>query len=336
MKIKSLIGLFIGITLIGLLVAWQGLEAVSQQFAVGGWSILLVCFFAIPSFYLSGEAWRCLFPREHRPPMAQTFLASSMGAAINILLPVASIGGEVAKARVLTLWSHSGTHAVSTIVVDKTAQAIVILIWGITGTVMLATLVNEPAIVNGAIIGAVLLALGIAGFIFVQHSGSMSFLARFGAKIGGTEKWRGIVDDADAVDESIREIYRRPHSVLAACALRLAIRIILVGEVVLAGHLLGFPIDFGEALMLKGLVIALRGLSFAIPAGLGIQEGGYVAIGALIGLPPDLMIATSLITRVREILPSIPFLFLWQHTEGKALWRKHQKAEADSQLSDRK
>ena len=329
MKIKSLIGLFIGITLVGCLVAWQGLDAVWQQFMVGGWSILLVCFFAIPSFYLSGEAWRCLFRREHRPPMPQTFLASSMGAAVNILLPVASIGGEVAKARILTLWSYSGKQAVSTVVVDKTVQAIVVLIWGITGTIMLAMLVNEPAIVNGAIIGAALLFLGILGFIFIQHSGSMSFLARFGAKIGGMEKWGGIVDDAGEVDKSIREIYRRPVSVLAACGMRLAIRIILVGEVVLAGHLLGFPIGFGEALMLKGLVIALRGLSFAIPAGLGIQEGGYVAIGALIGLPPDIMIATSLITRVREILPSIPFLVLWQHTEGKALWHKHQKEVAD-------
>ncbi|MDB3953012.1 lysylphosphatidylglycerol synthase domain-containing protein [Alphaproteobacteria bacterium] len=335
MKIKSLIGLFIGISLVGFLVAWQGLEAVSQQFAVGGWSILLVCFFAIPSFYLSGEAWRCLFPKEHRPPITHTFLASSMGTAINILLPVASIGGEVAKARILALWSHSGKHAVSTVVVDKTAQAIVILIWGITGTVMLATLVNEPTVVKGAIIGAILLALGIIGFVFFQHSGSMSFLARFGAKIGGAEKWRGIIANADEVDKFIREIYRRPFSVLAACSLRLSIRIILVGEVVLAGHLLGFPIGFGEALMLKGLVIALRGLSFAIPAGLGIQEGGYIAIGALIGLPPDLMIATSLITRVREVLPSIPFLLLWQHTEGRALWRKHQKAESDKQSSNR-
>ena len=158
---------------------------------------------------------------------------------------------EVAKARILTLWSYSGKQAVSTVVVDKTVQAIVVLIWGITGTIMLAMLVNEPAIVNGAIIGAALLFLGILGFIFIQHSGSMSFLARFGAKIGGMEKWGGIVDDAGEVDKSIREIYQRPVSVLAACGMRLAIRIILVGEVVLAGHLLGFPIGFGEALMLK-------------------------------------------------------------------------------------
>jgi uncharacterized membrane protein YbhN (UPF0104 family) len=138
-----------------------------------------------------------------------------------------------------------------------------------------------------------------------------------------------MVGNAEAMDRAVREIYRRPGSLLTACALRLSVRVILVGEVMLAGHLMGHPIGLSEAVMLKGLVIALRGISFAVPAGLGIQEAGYVAIGALIGLPADLMIATSLFTRVREILPSIPFLVLWQHTEGKALWRKRQKNESE-------
>jgi putative membrane protein len=329
MKIKSLIGLFIGIMLLCALVVWQGLATVLGLLAEGGWGTLLVCLFAVPALALGAEAWRCLFPREHRPPVIQTFLASSMGAAVNVLLPVASIGGELVKARLLNLWSHSGIHAVSTIVVDKTVQAIVILVWGLAGIVMLAMLVEEPAIVRGAIGGAVLLALGIAGFIAVQYSGSFSFLARVGIKVGRAEKWQSIVSNAEALDQAVREIYHRPGSVLAACALRLSVRIILVGEVMLAGHLMGHPIGLSEAVMLKGLVIALRGISFAVPAGLGVQEAGYVAVGALIGLPADLMIATSLFTRVREILPSIPFFVRWQYTEGKALWRKRQNPASE-------
>jgi putative membrane protein len=329
MKTKSLIGLFIGIMLLCALVVWQGLATVLGLLAEGGWGILLVCLFAVPSLALGGEAWRCLFPLEHRPPVIQTFLASSMGAAVNILLPVASIGGELVKARVLNLWSHPGIHAVSTIVVDKTVQAIVILVWGLVGIAMLAMLVEEPAIVRAAVGGAVLLAFGITGFVAVQIFGSFSFLARVGIKVGRAEKWRSMVGNAEAMDRAVREIYHRPGSLLTACALRLSVRIILVGEVMLAGHLMGHPIGLDEAVMLKGLVIALRGVSFAVPAGLGVQEAGYVAIGALIGLPADLMIATSLFTRVREILPSIPFLVLWQHTEGKELWRKRQKTASE-------
>ncbi len=144
-------------------------------------------------------------------------------------------------------------------------------------------------------------------------------------------KWQGLVDGAGALDRAIRALYRRPGALLASCALRLAGRFMLVGEVMLAGHLVGVPIGFEAALLLNGLVFALRGVSFAVPAGLGIQEGGYVAIGALIGLPADVMIATSLLTRLREILPSIPFLLLWQHTEGRALWRKRREIISESE-----
>lgn len=327
MNTKAHVGLLIGVALICLLLAWQGLETVAGLLAEGGWAMLTVCLFAVPALWLSGEAWRRLFPPGHRPPAGEAFLASSMGLAVNTLLPVATIGGEVVKARVLMLWSHSGTHAISSMIVDKTVQAIAVLLWGVAGTAMLAALVDDPAIVRGAVAGAVLLALGIVGFLAIQYMGSFAYLSKVGARFVKSEKWRGIIDSADTLDAAIRGIYDRPGSLLASCSLRLAMRIVLVGEVILAGHLMGHPIGLGEAIMLKGLVVALRGMSFAIPGGLGVQEGGYVAIGALVGLPPDLMIATSLFTRLREILPSIPFLLYWQHIEGKALWRKRRDGE---------
>ena len=73
--------------------------------------------------------------------------------------------------------------------------------------------------------------------------------------------------------------------------------------------------------MLRALIGAVRGLSFLVPAGLGLQEGAYVALGALIGLPADMMLALSLASRLREILPSLPGLLLWQHVERRRLWR---------------
>ena len=56
-----------------------------------------------------------------------------------------------------------------------------------------------------------------------------------------------------------------------------------------------------------------------MPGGFGIQEGGYVAVGALLGHPADLMLVVSLATRIREILPSIPMLILWQVTAAQKL-----------------
>ena len=322
MKTKSLIGLFAGLAVICGLVIWQGVETVAGLLGEAGWGILLVCLFAVPDQLLGAEAWRRLFPADRRPRVVQAMLASWMGSAVNTLLPVASIGGEVVKARVMTLWSYDGADTVSTTIVDKTAQAIVVLISALVGIALLAIVAPSREVVVGALIGAALLAFGIGGFIAVQIFGSFAFLARGAQRFGAAERWNGLVDGADRLDGAIRAIYRRPGAVTLACALRLTARVALVGEVMLAGHLMGYPIGLAEAVLIKGLIVGLRGVAFTVPGAFGIQEGGFIAIGALIGFPAELMLAVSLASRVREIVPSIPFLLAWQQVEGRALWRR--------------
>lgn len=317
-----LAGLFTGLAAMGALLAWQGLEEVAGVLGAAGWSLLLVCLIAPPEALLASEAWRRLFPRDQRPSVLEALCASWIGAAVNSLLPLATIGGEIAKARVLTLWGAPADSTVSATIVDKTIQAIVILVWGLIGAALLAALVPTEGVLLGAFGGGAALALGICGFVGVQLSGSFTFLARSGARVLRTERWQGLVATGKTFDSAIRAVYRRPGTLAMACGLRLAGVIWLVSEIVLAAHLMGQPIGLAEAIMLRALVGAIRGLSFAVPAGLGVQEGGYVAIGALIGLPAEFMLALSLASRVREIVPAMPFLLLWQHIEGRALWRR--------------
>ena len=62
---------------------------------------------------------------------------------------------------------------------------------------------------------------------------------------------------------------------------------------------MGHPIGMAEAVLISGLIVGLRGVAFAVPGALGVQEGGYIAIGVLVGIPVDLMLAVSLATRIR-------------------------------------
>jgi putative membrane protein len=323
----SFAGLLAGLAFVGVLVAWQGLDQVAGILGTAGWSLLLVCLLAPPEALLASEAWRHLFPSDRKPGIWQTLCASWMGVAVNTLLPVATIGGEIVKARVLTLWGSLASDTVSTTIVDKTVQAIVILFSGLIGIAVLATLVPAEEVLLGGLIGAVALALGIGGFVAVQLLGSFTFLANSGARLLKAWRWQNSAVAGERLDDAIRAIYRRPGAIALACGLRMAGSIWLVSEIVLASHLLGQPIGLPEAIMLRALVGAIRGLLFVVPAGLGLQEGGYVALGALIGLPADLMLALSLASRVREIAPAIPFLILWQHIEGRALWRRHLSEE---------
>ena len=57
-----------------------------------------------------------------------------------------------------------------------------------------------------------------------------------------------------------------------------------------------------------------------------MQEGGYIVVGALIGLPADVMLAISLATRLGELIEGVPGLAAWQITEG-GVYRDKKRAE---------
>lgn len=315
------LGLLIGLAMIGCLIFWSGFSQVVTILTTAGAGLLLIVFLAPPEALAASEAWRQLFQDERRPAFWPAFGASWMGMAVNTLLPVATVGGEVVKARALILSGVPLNDVAAATLVDKTVQAIATLMWGIVGLAILAYLKPGEDILWGGLIGAALLALGIGGFIAIQRFGSFSFLARFGRGFLQRLDTQGSIDAGKSIDLAVRAIYRRPMALLRSLGLRLAGQIWLVSEVLLTAHILGLAIGFEEALMLRALIGAVRGLSFVVPAGLGLQEGAYVALGALIGLPADMMLALSLASRLREIVPSLPGLLLWQHIEGRRFLR---------------
>ena len=331
-RLRALLGLIVGLAIIAALLASQDLAAVFGFLAVAGWAMLLVCLIEPPGQWLGAEAWRVLFPAGRRPGVMRTFLASWIGMAVNILLPVGTIGGEVVKARLLTLWTACAvTEVVATTIVDKTVQAIAVLLWGLVGMALLAAAAPSDGLVIGLLAGAGLLLLGIAAFVAVQVAGSFSFVARGVARLAGSSRWSGLVTGAGALDGAVRALYSRPGPVLRSVFLRVVQRVWLVGDVLLAAYLMGQPLSLDDAIMLKAIAMIVRSMAFAVPAGLGVQEGTFVAVGAVLGLAPDFTLSLSLATRVREFLPSLPMLLVWQHAEGRALWRRRRAtAPADS------
>ena len=316
---KIIIGTIIGVSAFCALFLWQGVETVGSLLAQGGLALMLVCLFSPVEQWLASEGWRVLFPRGRRPTTMRIFLASWMGSAVNTLLPVATIGGELAKTRILIRNGQPTGPTVAIMFVDKTAQAFAVALWGVFGVLMLAVNVGDIVVASSAFLGACLLLLGIIIFALLQKQGVLGTLASRILEHLGLDRelrWRGRLE---SMDDAFRELYQDRFRLIAAVSWRIVQRVFLVGEVVLVGFLVGLPIGLVEAVILKGIIGALRGASFAVPGGVGIQEGGYVAIGALLGHPADLMLVVSLATRIREILPSIPMLILWQMTEARKL-----------------
>ncbi len=142
------LALLTGLAVIGGLVLWSGAGQIIAILMTAGPGLLLIALLAPPEAVAMSEAWRQLFPFERKPAFWLTLRASWMGMAVNTLLPVATMGGEVVKARILILSGTSLNDAAAATLVDKTVQAIATLIWGLFGLFVLASLRPDEGIIR--------------------------------------------------------------------------------------------------------------------------------------------------------------------------------------------
>lgn len=323
LRILTPIGLILGLVIAVVLVTLHGYEAVTRDLASLGWGVALLPLAFLPDILCAALSWRMLFRPGRAPGLATTITARWIATSVNTLLPLGGASGDLARLRVVMQAGTAGTDAVASVVVDKTVDAVTLVLWGLIGIGFLVAKEADGALIGGAFSASVLLAIGVAGFVMVQRAGAFGFLARriFGSNTKKT--MTEIVESAADLDATIRSLYGMPIRLLLSILLRLLGRIVVSVEVWLAVALMGQAITIWDALMLRSLIGALRGAAFFVPGGWGLQEGGYVVIGGLMGLPADFMLAVSLATRGRELLISLPGLLAWQHVEGRSLWKRY-------------
>ena len=310
-RVLSYIGLFLGLFVLGLLILWQGFDEIIELLSKSGFLLLTLPIVWLPSLIAAVISWYYLFPKKVIPPFNELFISLWIGRAINTILPVATIGGEIAKARLLILWGRPAVNVCASVLVDK-----------IIGTALLISLAIDTELAITIILGTLLLSIGIIGFIVVQRAGIFSFFARMIGKFNNSSSWEGITLKANDVDILVKDIYNNKKRFIISISWRTLGLILQTTEVWLACYLLGHPISIIEALMLKSLTSIITDLAFIIPNGYGIQEGGYLILGGLIGLTPEFSLAVSLATRIREVIIDLPGLFCWQYIEMKYLHKK--------------
>ncbi len=233
------------------------------------------------------------------------------------MLPLSQLGGYVLGARAAILTGVPAGMAFASTIVDVTLELLGQIAYTALGIGLLMSLRPQFAMawpVIGGLGGA--LAATVA-FVMVQRHG-LARLEHLQAGLAG--RWLStMTTGAGPLYRAIQEIYRRPRGLWAGWALHLAAWIALAGEAWLALHLLGAPRGFAAVIILESLVYALRSLGFAIPNALGVQEGSYVMVGALLAVSPEMALALSLLKRARDIAIGVPTLLLWQAMEARRL-----------------
>jgi putative membrane protein len=189
--------------------------------------------------------------------------------------------------------------------------------------------VGAPKVVTSVLIGLGALGLLAAGFYLVQRRGLFGWIVGALDRLDRDRDWHLPVGEARALDENIKKVYRNRCALFLCSFWRLMGWVVGAGEVLLALYFLDAPTSLSAALILESLGQAVRSAAFLIPGAVGVQEGGFLLLGGLVGLSPEVALALSLTKRVRMLLLGLPGLINWQIAEGKRLRRlqKQQGAE---------
>lgn len=300
MRMTRVVLLTLG-TILSIVLVWRiGLAAVVSAFSAVSWRLpLLLCFPACLMIACDTLGWRFAFRRD-RVPFGALLSARLAGEAFNITTPTGSVGGEAVKAWLVRPYV-SLAESLPSVVIAKTtitiAQALFLL---------LGILVAWPILPAGSGLLRVmqwllvLECIGTGGFVAVQVLGTTGRLGRLLHRLGllGQDDRQSTLGQ---IDRAFVHFYRHePHRLALSVGWHFAGWVLGVIETYLILHALGFPVSLGIATVIDAFGAGVGFASFLIPARLGAQEAGDVAVFVALGFGAPAGLAFTLIRRLRE------------------------------------
>lgn len=279
MKKFHLLSVILGISLLGGLI-WQiGLHALWHDMTVLGWGLIPLVLIegVVDLFHTLG--WRHCLSAPHRSlPLWRLYRIRLAGFSINHLTPTATLGGEVTKGTLLAL--HEGqTEAITAVLIGKLAFCLTQLLLVAFGSVfVLWNVTLPPGVWPALLVSSFILGAGIVGFLFVQRAGKLGVVIRWlvSHRLGGKALARAATH-LNAVDEGLKDFYKNhPYDLPLAVIWHL----FGMGCGILQTWLFLFLLTIHPSFMVAAGIWLLGSwfdlLTFAIPLGIGIQEGTRV------------------------------------------------------------
>ena len=306
------------------LIVREGIGQVFAALSVAGWGGLasITLFHVLPTV-LCGIAWWLLLRAHGKEGWLFYSWVRWIRDGIDGVVPVLPVTGELVGTRILSL--RGVRMGGASIVLDLTAELLGQLLFALIGFALLIATHPEAPYKLWIGLGMLLMAIEFVGFLIAQKKGLFRLIER------PLDWLRGRKGEAEtAAERSLHEgilyLYKDAPAFIGCIFLHLVAWIVGGFEAWIALWFMGHPLSVGEVMAIEGLVYAIRSVGFFIPLGAGVQEGGYILIGGLIGLSPELALALSLMKRGRDLVIGTPALILWQLMEGNRLRRRGRAA----------
>ena len=337
----------VGIAACIALAVWSGLDDIGQAVvSVGWWGVAGVVLVRAATVSIAGNGWWLLLPGTvvsqrravdpglardqhfddgaHRErttgalPLRIAVLLRFVREAVNSLLPLTQVGGDIISARLLTFWAVPGPLGAASIIVDVLMQASTQFMFAALGIITLIAIGTDTSVAAAAITSLAVAAPLLGGFYVAQRHWGHRVLHAVLGRLSGDSGWR-VLGTVDAVYDSLAAIYAGRSGLIASSVVHMTGWLVGVAEVLIVLRCMGLPATAGEALVIESLIQAVRGAAFAVPSALGAQEAGLILLCGLFQIPADQALALSFIKRAADLAIGVPGLAVLQVLEGRRL-----------------
>jgi putative membrane protein len=310
---STAISLLVGLSIAIALIVTNDPGEILRLLLETGWWMLAVLALNVAQIFASGLGWGPLIDDPRRPGVLGLAWLRWVRVSANALLPIVQAMGELIRAQLLLRRGVNKLRVIASLAIDlgtEMASQIVFSLLGLAALLMIPHATGGSA-VTLAVVGTVLGA-GLTGvFIAAQRWGLFRLVERMLPKLAARVGWTSL-GELSGLHDTVVQLYREPARLWRSGAWHFASWLIGVLETWAALRALGLETGLAEALVIESLGQAARSAGFFIPGALGVQEGGYVLICALFGIPPDRAIALVLIRRIRDIILGVPGVISWR------------------------
>lgn len=304
----------IGIAILLALVVHEGAGDAVRVIGQAGFALLwLVPFHGLP-LLLDAHAWRLLLDKRVSLPFL--WWIATVREAVNRLLPVVGVGGEIVGIRLARWRVPDASRVTASVIVEVLVTIAVQYAFAALGLVLLLAATQES--VGAKTIGVALalsLPIPVLGFVLMRRGGVFHAIERFAGRLLGDSHrlLQGV--DGKRLDADIDALMSRAGLLFRAFFWQLAGYVAGALEIYWALAMLGHPISIGGAIAIEAMTQAVRHAAFMVPGGLGVQEATVVLLAQMFGVDREAALSLALVKRARELLFGALALGSWQVVE---------------------
>jgi putative membrane protein len=292
-------------------------QAVWKLVAHAWVGIVIAALVHVVPMTLNARAWQVILPRGERIALRAMLLAVWVRESVNGLLPVARIGGEIVSYRLLRIYGVRRFAAAASLLVDMALSVLSQLVFALIGVALWLAHGESSAFAAQIALGIAVMIVAALLFVVVQNAGMFEKVTSLANRFA-SGRLEDVVEHSARIDRAVRIAYRRRDSIASCFLWQLAGWAAGAAEIGAALYFLGHSVSATDALAIEALIQAISSAAFVVPAALGVQEAGFLAIGAAFGVDAQTALALAAARRVRDVVVFFPGLMAWQGLERRA------------------